>query len=269
MLDAARRRAVELAQQGALFPWRTINGEEASAYYAAGTAQYHINADIAFALCKYVNGTGDEDFMVREGVEILVETARRLVVEILDKMAWSDAVFAEEFLTGHAPKAETARALFEARLLMSTKQEEAKALYAKAMKEDPALANLYDDLKAEFTDLAATVAGAVGTAAPGLGEVVGGQHGVELEGGAPGDLAHEGAQLAHVAGPLALHEVTHERGREGGLLEVELLFALVEEVLRQRRNVLAPIAELRHADLAGRQALVEVEGEAAGLRLFF
>ena len=51
MLDAARSRAADLAQSGALFPWRTINGEEASAYYAAGTAQYHIDADIAYALC--------------------------------------------------------------------------------------------------------------------------------------------------------------------------------------------------------------------------
>ena len=54
MLDAARQRAADLAQSGALFPWRTVNGEEASAYYAAGTAQYHIDADIAYALCKYV-----------------------------------------------------------------------------------------------------------------------------------------------------------------------------------------------------------------------
>ena len=43
-----------------MFPWRTINGEEASAYYAAGTAQYHINADIMYALRKYVQVTGDE-----------------------------------------------------------------------------------------------------------------------------------------------------------------------------------------------------------------
>uniref|UniRef100_UPI003B3AF43A glycoside hydrolase family 65 protein n=1 Tax=Pseudactinotalea sp. TaxID=1926260 RepID=UPI003B3AF43A len=76
MLPAARRRAHEMSQVGALFPWRTISGEEASAYYAAGTAQYHINADISFALCKYVSATGDEDFMVREGIEVLVETAR-------------------------------------------------------------------------------------------------------------------------------------------------------------------------------------------------
>ncbi|MDR0505112.1 MAG: hypothetical protein LBG70_04830, partial [Bifidobacteriaceae bacterium] len=50
MLDSARRRAHELSSEGALYPWRTINGEEASAYYAAGTAQYHIDADIAYAL---------------------------------------------------------------------------------------------------------------------------------------------------------------------------------------------------------------------------
>lgn len=76
MLPAARKRAGQLNEAGALFPWRTINGEEASAYYAAGTAQYHINADVAFALGKYVRATGDTDFLHREGVDILVETAR-------------------------------------------------------------------------------------------------------------------------------------------------------------------------------------------------
>jgi len=76
MLDAARRRAHEVNQQGALFPWRTINGEEASAYYAAGTAQYHINADIMYALMKYAQVTGDTEFLHREGAEMLVETAR-------------------------------------------------------------------------------------------------------------------------------------------------------------------------------------------------
>ncbi len=76
LLDPARRRARELAQSGALFPWRTINGEEASAYYAAGTAQYHINADIAYALAQYVEASGDVDFLMREGIDMLVETAR-------------------------------------------------------------------------------------------------------------------------------------------------------------------------------------------------
>ncbi|WP_395657500.1 glycoside hydrolase family 65 protein [Nocardioides sp.] len=76
MLPAARERARELAQSGALFPWRTISGEEASAYYAAGSAQVHIDADVAYALMKYVRATGDHGFLVREGIDILVETAR-------------------------------------------------------------------------------------------------------------------------------------------------------------------------------------------------
>jgi alpha,alpha-trehalose phosphorylase len=76
MLDQARQRARQVNQKGALFPWRTINGEEASAYYAAGTAQYHINADIVYALRKYVDATGDKAFLYDEGAEILVETAR-------------------------------------------------------------------------------------------------------------------------------------------------------------------------------------------------
>jgi alpha,alpha-trehalose phosphorylase len=76
MLPASRRRAHQLNEAGALFPWRTINGEEASAYYAAGTAQYHINADVSFALAKYVRATGDVEFLHREGIDIAVETAR-------------------------------------------------------------------------------------------------------------------------------------------------------------------------------------------------
>jgi alpha,alpha-trehalose phosphorylase len=76
MLPQARARARQLGHRGAMFPWRTINGEEASAYYAAGTAAYHINADIMYALRKYVQATGDEQFVRDCGAEMLVETAR-------------------------------------------------------------------------------------------------------------------------------------------------------------------------------------------------
>ena len=76
LLDKARKRARELNQKGALFPWRTITGDEASAFFAAGTAQYHINADIMYALRKYVEVTGDEEFLFEYGAEMLIETAR-------------------------------------------------------------------------------------------------------------------------------------------------------------------------------------------------
>ena len=76
MLDQARARAEEMSEAGALFPWRTINGEEASSYYAAGTAQYHIDADIAYAIKRYVDVRGDRGLLAEVGAEILVETAR-------------------------------------------------------------------------------------------------------------------------------------------------------------------------------------------------
>src|SRR5215469_6724167 len=59
-----------------MFPWRTISGEEASAYYAAGTAQYLVNDHLMYALRKYVQATGDEAFLRDCGAEMLVETAR-------------------------------------------------------------------------------------------------------------------------------------------------------------------------------------------------
>ena len=76
MLPLARERARMLNEDGALFPWRTINGEEASAHYAAGTAQYHINADVTYALAKFVNATGDVGFLANGAIDIAVETAR-------------------------------------------------------------------------------------------------------------------------------------------------------------------------------------------------
>jgi alpha,alpha-trehalose phosphorylase len=76
ILDAARERAQQLHLEGATFPWRTIHGEECSGYWPAGTAAFHVNADIASAVGRYVAVTGDEDFEKRYGTEILVETAR-------------------------------------------------------------------------------------------------------------------------------------------------------------------------------------------------
>ena len=76
-LNQARDRAKILGhEKGALYPWRTINGEEASTYFPLGTAQYHVNADIAYAFKLYLDITGDDKFLVDEAAEVLVETAR-------------------------------------------------------------------------------------------------------------------------------------------------------------------------------------------------
>ena len=77
ILPKARERARVLGHPiGALFPWRTIDGEECSAYFPAGTAQVHIDGDVAHAVWEYYLVTEDLDFLARCGAEILVETAR-------------------------------------------------------------------------------------------------------------------------------------------------------------------------------------------------
>ena len=75
-LDLARARAHELRLDGAAFAWRTIRGEECSGYWPAGTAAFHVNADIADAVRRYTDMTGDTAFEAGPGIELLVETAR-------------------------------------------------------------------------------------------------------------------------------------------------------------------------------------------------
>jgi alpha,alpha-trehalose phosphorylase len=75
-LELALERASLLGLKGAAFPWRTIDGQECSGYWPAGTAAFHINADIADAVARYRAATDDEAFELEVGLELLVETAR-------------------------------------------------------------------------------------------------------------------------------------------------------------------------------------------------
>jgi alpha,alpha-trehalose phosphorylase len=75
-LPLAYERAAQLNLSGASFPWRTIRGQECSGYWPAGTAAFHVNADIADAVLRHVNATGDADFEREIGLELLVATAR-------------------------------------------------------------------------------------------------------------------------------------------------------------------------------------------------
>jgi len=75
-IDLAKERAQTLGLSGASFPWRTIRGQECSAYWPAGTAAMHVNADIAVAAARHYWWTGDEEFGSQCALPILVETAR-------------------------------------------------------------------------------------------------------------------------------------------------------------------------------------------------
>jgi alpha,alpha-trehalose phosphorylase len=75
-MDLAKERAAELNLAGAAFPWRTIRGQECSAYWPAGTAAWHINADIAMAFERYRIVTGDQSLEKECGLGVLIETAR-------------------------------------------------------------------------------------------------------------------------------------------------------------------------------------------------
>jgi alpha,alpha-trehalose phosphorylase len=76
VMGEAQKHAADLGLAGAAFPWRTIRGQETSGYWPAGTAAFHIDADIADAVVRYLDATEDEAFEQEVGLPLLVETAR-------------------------------------------------------------------------------------------------------------------------------------------------------------------------------------------------
>ena len=77
MLPQAKENARIMGHEsGALYPWRTIMGKECSGYYVSGSAAYHINGAVAYAVVAYYLATKDIDFIKECGAEILIETAR-------------------------------------------------------------------------------------------------------------------------------------------------------------------------------------------------
>ena len=78
ILPKAKERASQMDDVGALFSWNSINGEECGHVFEAVTAQYHINVDIFYAIYKYYEATGDDQFMDEYGLEILLETSKCL-----------------------------------------------------------------------------------------------------------------------------------------------------------------------------------------------
>jgi alpha,alpha-trehalose phosphorylase len=75
-VDKAKERADALGLKGAAFPWRSIDGAECSAYWPAGTAAFHVSADVSDAVVRYLAATDDTDFERDHATELLTETAR-------------------------------------------------------------------------------------------------------------------------------------------------------------------------------------------------
>jgi alpha,alpha-trehalose phosphorylase len=71
-------------------------GRECSGYFPSGTAQYHINGDIAWSVVSYYFAAGDFDFIVEKGAEILFECARLW----LDTGSWHKGRFEIHGVTG-------------------------------------------------------------------------------------------------------------------------------------------------------------------------
>ncbi len=76
ILDLARQRAGTLGLAGAVLPWRTIRGQECSAYWPAGTAAFHLNGVVSAAVERYRVVSGDDVIERDGGIELLVESAR-------------------------------------------------------------------------------------------------------------------------------------------------------------------------------------------------
>ncbi|MGZ6387794.1 MAG: glycoside hydrolase family 65 protein [Ktedonobacterales bacterium] len=87
-LPAARAKAARMGYRGALYAWESADtGDEVTPPYLerpdgivlpvrSGGQEHHISADVAFAVWRYWQATGDDQFLLDVGAEILLETAR-------------------------------------------------------------------------------------------------------------------------------------------------------------------------------------------------
>jgi kojibiose phosphorylase len=90
LLPAARRKAQANGFEGAQFPWESAEtGDEVTPTWVphttdrsrlvriwTGDIEIHISADIAYAAYSYWQVTGDDDWLIDEGAELILDTAK-------------------------------------------------------------------------------------------------------------------------------------------------------------------------------------------------
>lgn len=87
-LQGARNKAKANNYEGAMFPWEsTDTGEETTPSWShplpdgtririwTGDSEQHISTDVAYAVLQYWQWTGDEEFFLNQGAEIVLDTA--------------------------------------------------------------------------------------------------------------------------------------------------------------------------------------------------
>ncbi|MCC6809772.1 MAG: hypothetical protein IT381_20250 [Deltaproteobacteria bacterium] len=150
-------KEMELAQAGAT---REKSAAKIGELLAAGTV---LTGSIAGStLTVSLVGTGDGVTLAQRtanvGTDNFFGPARGVVLDLLVDLGWIDALSAAEIAAEKPPKDDTLKGLLEARVKLAGRSEEARALYAKAVREDPAYARLFGDLQKEFSDVSATLA---------------------------------------------------------------------------------------------------------------
>ena len=90
-LDIARERAKQFRYRGSVYPWVTVNGTEDCNQWAYAEGEIHNNGCIPWAIYRYVDVTGDIDYLSDYGAEVLIEEAR----------FWSDRVNYSEYRKGY------------------------------------------------------------------------------------------------------------------------------------------------------------------------
>ncbi len=78
-LQQAKERAKMLDCKGACYPIATLNGHEACDLWQHASLQFQPSTGVAYGIAHYVNVTGDEDFLLRYGMEMLLEISRFLL----------------------------------------------------------------------------------------------------------------------------------------------------------------------------------------------
>lgn len=115
-LPGARQKAAENQFKGAQYPWESAaTGEEVTPTWVAnpqdrthliriwtGDIEIHISADIAYAIWQYWQNSGDDEFLIKRGAEVILETARFWASRVeweaeLDRYEISDIIGPDEY----------------------------------------------------------------------------------------------------------------------------------------------------------------------------